>query len=49
MAIDEYVNHYKGEKVAFGFKYNSGENEYFLTIEEIRKEIKTHVDPSFEV
>lgn len=47
--IDEYVNHYKGEKVPFGFKYNSGENEHFLTVEEIRKEIKTHVDPSFEV
>lgn len=32
-----------------GFKYNSGTNTEWLTPEQIREQIKKHVDPSFEV
>lgn len=32
-----------------GFRYNSGTNTEWLTTEEIRDQIKKHVDPTFEV
>jgi hypothetical protein len=31
-----------------GFAYNSGSNPDFLTVEELRSLIKTHVDPKFQ-
>ena len=31
-----------------GFSYNSGSNERFLNIEEIRKLIRENIDPQFE-
>ncbi|TMP18406.1 UDP-N-acetylglucosamine 4,6-dehydratase (inverting), partial [Pseudoalteromonas ruthenica] len=37
------------EKVPFGFKYNSGTNTEWETVEGLRKLIIDHVDPSFEV
>ncbi len=33
-------NSYPGKRCEFGFKYNSGTNPYFLTVEEIRELIK---------
>lgn len=44
--IDEYCEA-GATKVEPGFSYNSGTNENFLTIEELRSLIKTHVDPEF--
>jgi UDP-N-acetylglucosamine 4,6-dehydratase/5-epimerase len=38
---------YKGKRVKIGFSYNSGNNTKWLSIEEIRKLVKKHVDPSF--
>ena len=38
-----------GKKVSHNFSYNSGTNENFLTIEEIRKLIIEHVDPNFTI
>ncbi|WP_103666732.1 UDP-N-acetylglucosamine 4,6-dehydratase (inverting) [Pseudanabaena sp. BC1403] len=35
--------------VESGFSYNSGQNKYFLTVDELRMLIKTYVDPSFAV
>lgn len=35
-------------KVAEGFKYNSGTNDSWLTVEELREQIKKHVDPNFK-
>jgi UDP-N-acetylglucosamine 4,6-dehydratase (inverting) len=35
------------KKVPVGFSYNSGANDRFLTVEEIREEIRRHVDPHF--
>lgn len=45
----EYLKYYKAEKVPFGFKYNSGTNTEWETIESLRQLIKEHVDPNFTV
>lgn len=46
---DEYLKHHKAEKVAFGFKYNSGTNTEWETIAGLRELIVKHVDPKFRV
>ncbi len=45
----EYLEHHKAEKVPFGFKYNSGTNTEWESIESLRGLIKEHVDPEFTV
>lgn len=45
----EYLKHHKAEKVPFGFKYNSGTNTEWESIESLRELIKEHVDPNFTV
>ena len=47
--IDDFVEHFGAVKVQEGFKYNSGENEDWETVEDLRRLIKEHVDPNFEV
>ena len=47
--IDEYVEKSKGKRVPFGFKYNSGTNPEWLSIEEIRALIVKHVDAEFTI
>ena len=47
--INDFVNHFQAKKVPEGFKYNSGENTEWLTIEEIRNLIRAHVDPMFSI
>jgi len=44
---DQYLKERNATKVEKGFRYNSGENEQFLTVEEIRKLIIEHVDSEF--
>ena len=44
---EEYLNHHNAEKVPFGFKYNSGTNDKWETVESIRSLIKEHVEPNF--
>ena len=46
---DEYIKHHKANKVPFGFKYNSGTNTDWETVESLRNLIKTHVDPDFKI
>ncbi|CAH1535360.1 UDP-N-acetylglucosamine 4,6-dehydratase (inverting) [Vibrio owensii] len=46
---EEYLAHHKAEKVPFGFKYNSGTNTEWETVESLRDLIKEHVDPTFTV
>lgn len=46
--IDEYLKHFGASFVAEGFKYNSGTNDEWLTVEQIREEIKTHIDADFQ-
>ncbi|OBT24235.1 UDP-N-acetylglucosamine 4,6-dehydratase (inverting) [Vibrio splendidus] len=45
----EYIEHHKAKKVPFGFKYNSGTNTEWETIEGLRALVKEHVDPNFNV
>lgn len=45
----DYLKHFNGRKVSDLFKYNSALNDRFLTVEEIRSEIRRHVDPQFSV
>jgi UDP-N-acetylglucosamine 4,6-dehydratase (inverting) len=47
--LDEYIEHFNAKKVELGFKYNSGENDEWVDVEEIRELIKKHVDPDFSV
>lgn len=48
-SIDEYLAETGGERVAEGYAYNSGSNDHFLTVEELRALIRDHVDDSFSV
>lgn len=45
---DEYMQHHKAVKVPFGFKYNSGTNTEWETIEGLREKIIENVDPTFK-
>ncbi|MBL0356350.1 MAG: UDP-N-acetylglucosamine 4,6-dehydratase (inverting) [Chitinophagaceae bacterium] len=47
--LEEFLEHFKGKKVAYGFRYNSGENTEWESIEGLRSLIREHVDPAFEV
>ncbi len=44
---DEFIEHYKAEKVPFGFSYNSGNNTQWETVDSIRENIKKHIDSNF--
>lgn len=44
----KYLSHYKATEVPEGFKYNSGSNSRFLSIEEIRLLIQDTIDPTFK-
>ncbi|KER02517.1 UDP-N-acetylglucosamine 4,6-dehydratase (inverting) [Photorhabdus temperata] len=46
---EDYLKHHNAQKVPFGFKYNSGTNTEWESIESLRALIKTHVDPNFTV
>ena len=45
--MERYLKYYNGKRVPEGFSYNSGKNERFLTVEELRELIKMNVDPNF--
>lgn len=47
--VDEYMNAFNGQRVAEGFKYNSGTNTDWLTVSQLRDQIRQHVDPDFMV
>jgi UDP-N-acetylglucosamine 4,6-dehydratase/5-epimerase len=47
--VDEFTSHFNASKVAPGFKYNSGDNVEWETIDSLRKLIVDHVDPNFTV
>lgn len=46
---DEYIQHHNAVKVPFGFKYNSGTNTDWETIDSLRDSIKLHVDSEFKL
>ena len=45
--LEEYINHFNAKLVERGFKYTSGENTEWETVDSLRKLIKEHVDTSF--
>ena len=47
--LDSYIEYFDAKKVELGFRYNSGENDSWVSVEEIRDLIKNHVDPDFSV
>ncbi|MCU0350985.1 MAG: UDP-N-acetylglucosamine 4,6-dehydratase (inverting), partial [Flavobacterium sp.] len=47
--INTYLDKYNAKMVAEGFQYNSGMNQHWLDVDQLREEIKMHVDPSFQV
>lgn len=47
-STDEFLQEFNGKMVERNFKYNSGTNTDFVTVEQIRELIKTHVDETFK-
>ena len=46
-SLEKYIITYNAKKVDQGFVYNSGTNNEWVNIEELRVLIKDHVDPTF--
>ena len=42
--LEKYKKHFNATLVPQGFNYTSGENEHFLTVEELRELINKHVE-----
>ncbi|MFD1817354.1 UDP-N-acetylglucosamine 4,6-dehydratase (inverting) [Pseudarcicella hirudinis] len=47
--FDEFKKYFNAKTVEMGFKYNSGTNDEWLSAEQLRDQIKLHVDASFSV
>jgi UDP-N-acetylglucosamine 4,6-dehydratase (inverting) len=47
--VDKYISSFDGKLCDQGFRYSSGDNDEWLTVEQLRELIREHVDPSFEV
>lgn len=45
---EKYLAHFNAKEVEKGFKYNSGENSEWVSVEQMRELIKTYVDPDFK-
>jgi UDP-N-acetylglucosamine 4,6-dehydratase len=45
---DKFIGHFGGKRVPLGFHYNSANNDEWLSAEQIREEIRLHVDAGFE-
>jgi UDP-N-acetylglucosamine 4,6-dehydratase (inverting) len=47
--INQFIKNFTAVKVANGFKYNSGENTDWESVDDLRRLIKQHVDTNFQV
>lgn len=47
--VEDFISQFKAKRVADGFKYNSGENEEWETVESLRSLIVQHVDKNFTI
>jgi FlaA1/EpsC-like NDP-sugar epimerase len=45
---DDYIKHHHAVPVPDGFRFNSGTNTQWETIESLREAILEHVDPNFK-
>jgi FlaA1/EpsC-like NDP-sugar epimerase len=48
-SVDDFLAAFNGKRVAEGFRYNSGTNTEWLTVEQLRDQIRRHVDANFTV
>ncbi|WP_375433717.1 UDP-N-acetylglucosamine 4,6-dehydratase (inverting) [uncultured Hymenobacter sp.] len=48
-SINQFIAQFDGQRVPLGFHYDSANNTHWLSAEEIREEIRLHVDPNFTV
>jgi UDP-N-acetylglucosamine 4,6-dehydratase (inverting) len=46
---EAYLRKFNAKYVPPGFRYNSGENSEWIGVDEIRRQIKAHVHPEFEI
>lgn len=49
LSLDDYCELKNGKPVEPGYAYNSGSNDQFLSVDELRTLIREHVDPDFKV
>jgi UDP-N-acetylglucosamine 4,6-dehydratase/5-epimerase len=47
--LNDWINTFNAKKVSEGFKYNSATNSEWINPEQIREQIKKHIDPNFVV
>lgn len=47
--LDDFMQHFNAKKVPYGFKYNSGENKEWVSVDELRTLIRDHVDSTFNI
>lgn len=45
---EKYIKHYKASEVDPGFKYNSGTNKEWVSVDQMRDLLKKYVDPNFK-
>ena len=45
----KYLNHYNAKDVKKGFEYNSNNNTEWISVQELREQIKKYVDPDFKI
>jgi len=46
--VEDFIEEFKAKKVIEGFQYSSGNNDEWVSVEELRALIKQHVDPDFQ-
>lgn len=47
--LDDYIGHFNAKKVEMDFRYNSGENSDWVSVDDLRNLIKNHIDPEFSI
>ena len=47
--VSKYLKTYDGYPCPHGFRYNSGENTEWLSVDQIREMVRLHVDPGFVI
>ena len=45
---EKYRAAFNGQRCEYGFKYNSGTNQHWLAVEDIRNLVRQHIDPGFK-
>ncbi|EJF09717.1 UDP-N-acetylglucosamine 4,6-dehydratase (inverting) [Pontibacter sp. BAB1700] len=47
--VEDFIKEFNAERVPAGFRYNSGDNDEWVSVEELRELIKEHVDETFSL